>query len=258
MSITIYALRDPRTWEVRYIGKTAHSVEERLRKHVNLALRGHRDHKYNWLRQLLAAGREPTLAILEELPHDADWEEAEVWWIAEGRRRGWPLTNQTDGGEGQSKGFRHTVESRARISKSNRGRKHSPESRARIRASLLGRPHSASRRAAISAGIRRDSISEEHKLKISVAQTGQRCSAQTRERISAARIGHEVAPETRAGISKALKGRKMKRLEEEDVGEIRAKYATGEITQKKLAADYDVHVATILNIVNYHTWRNVA
>ena len=84
--VSIYALRDPRTQEVRYIGKTIHSVSGRLRKHIGLARNGHRDHKYNWMRQLLVLGLEPVLDILELVSPDADWEESEMWWIAEGHR----------------------------------------------------------------------------------------------------------------------------------------------------------------------------
>lgn len=61
--------------------------------------------------------------------------ELERYWIALGRAFGWPLRNQTDGGEG----VRPTPAVRARMSASHAGNRHTPESRARIRSAIRER-----------------------------------------------------------------------------------------------------------------------
>lgn len=222
--ITIYALRDPRTWEVRYIGKTAYSVGERLCKHINLALRGHRDHKYNWLRQLLAAGLEPVLGILEELPPEGDWEEAEAWWIAEGRKRGWPLTNQTDGGGG----VRPTEEVRAKMRAAwveRRKQGVSPETRARMSASKKGKKHS-----------------------VAWVETQRQTL-----------LGRSLSVATKAKIRAAQLGEKSHcaKLNDNEVREIRRRYAAGGVLQQELANEYGVADCTVSQIVNCKTWGHV-
>jgi hypothetical protein len=55
--------------------------------------------KEKWIRELLAnAHRAPTMVVLEDAA--GKWRERERWWIAFGRRLGWPLTNATEGGDG--------------------------------------------------------------------------------------------------------------------------------------------------------------
>lgn len=99
----IYALRDPRDYTVRYIGKS-NDPEARLQAHM-------KDKKSNpiktrWIDELLAEKLEPELEILENVVLD-EWQEAEIKWIAKGREEGWPLTNITDGGDGTTAGWRN-------------------------------------------------------------------------------------------------------------------------------------------------------
>ena len=92
----VYALCDPRTGEVRYVGKTARSVHARVRAHTNGVLRGGSTHKDNWLRSIDCKPRVTVLALgLSEQLDDL-----ERRWIAALRTEGAPLTNLTDGGEG--------------------------------------------------------------------------------------------------------------------------------------------------------------
>lgn len=94
--IYIYALIDPRTTEVRYIGKSIRP-RERLANHCNEQGSSWRN---RWLRQLVSLGLRPELAICETLPDDGDWIAAERKWIAQAKAWGWPLTNCTSGGDG--------------------------------------------------------------------------------------------------------------------------------------------------------------
>lgn len=91
----IYALVDPRTDEIRYVGKSS-DPHRRFDEHVKRE--GYNRHKQNWIRQLERLGLAPELVVLEEC--NGDWQERERFWIAYGFSEGWPLTNIGSGGEG--------------------------------------------------------------------------------------------------------------------------------------------------------------
>lgn len=92
---TIYCLRDPDTLEVRYVGKTRRSLKRRLSDHRCDKKESHRTH---WFRSVLRRGKDPLIEALELVVGEG-WEERERYWIAEYRRRGARLVNQTTGGE---------------------------------------------------------------------------------------------------------------------------------------------------------------
>ena len=95
----IYALVDPVTHAVRYVGK-ADDWYQRWRQHC--AIDGNpNSHKNRWIRKVLAREIEPFPFpyIIEECPK-SEWQERERYWIAEYRRRGHKLTNATSGGDG--------------------------------------------------------------------------------------------------------------------------------------------------------------
>lgn len=92
--VYIYGLKDPRTGEIRYVGKSVHP-RERYKQHVkggesNL-------HKGRWIADLRRAGLKPEMIILEETT-EAEWEARERHWIKQGLDSGWPLTNIAAGG----------------------------------------------------------------------------------------------------------------------------------------------------------------
>lgn len=120
---TIYALCEPDSGEIRYVGKTVSSLGTRLSQHLCAARKGKRTHLHCWLRSL---ANRPTIVTLELVPY-ADDAEAEKRVIADLRSRGARLTNATDGGEGK-KGCYHSEETRARIRAWNVGRKMPPKS----------------------------------------------------------------------------------------------------------------------------------
>lgn len=111
MSVKIYALCDPDTLEVRYVGK-AKDLAFRIRSHRwESRNQRYNTRKANWLRSL--KGREPVVMVLAEVADDG-WEEAERFWIAEMRDRGCDLTNHTDGGEGW-RGNSHSEEAKQKM-----------------------------------------------------------------------------------------------------------------------------------------------
>lgn len=90
----IYALSDPITGQLRYIGK-ANDSAERLKSHLRDANR--RDTPvYRWIRKLTNKGLAPAVKVLE-VTHD--WQESERRLIALSRARGDKLLNVADGGD---------------------------------------------------------------------------------------------------------------------------------------------------------------
>lgn len=85
------------------------------------------------------------------------------------------LCNLTDGGEGSS-GYKHTAETRAKLSVMKKGKKPPP-------------------------------LSAEARAKIAKANTGRKMSDEARAKMSAAWVGRVITPEWRAKLTAAQKGR---------------------------------------------------
>ena len=134
----IYALVDPTSHEIRYIGKTCQVIAKRLQKHYLEARKPEvKHHRAQWLRKLEREGLKPNVVILHQCPGNDAACAAERFWIAHYRAAGFDLTNATPGGDGHS-GWKHTEESRQRISDALKGRTRSEETKARISAGKKG------------------------------------------------------------------------------------------------------------------------
>lgn len=96
MTNYIYALQDPITDEIRYVGKSI-NPEERLKYHIKHLKREANTWKSRWITKLLNQGLSPQLIILEEVV--GRWQEAEMFWIAYLKSIGCRLTNLTEGGD---------------------------------------------------------------------------------------------------------------------------------------------------------------
>ena len=176
----IYGLVDPRTDELRYIGRSSNGLE-RPRYHVWYVKCGNyplTTRCQAWIKSLLNIDREPQFIVLEdfEIANDDILNSAEKRLIAHHRLCGCNLTNHTDGGEG-SIGYKHTKESLDKISKSSKGRQ------ARL-------------------GMKTSDVT---KKRISKSQQGKTTSVETRRKMSNSHRGKKVSDETRRKMSEAAK-----------------------------------------------------
>ena len=135
----IYALIDPTTQYVRYIGK-ANDLQVRLRRHLSKTELKPKSHKVFWIKSLIEKGLKPEIIMLEKVNY-TEWQQSECKWIA--HYRGLPdyptLTNGTLGGDGVDRGFKHTLETRQKMSTSRKGRKVTEETKNKLRISHLGK-----------------------------------------------------------------------------------------------------------------------
>lgn len=96
--ISIYALRDPFTLKIRYIGQTS-NLRRRYWQHLKAGKLCQPDtYIYRWISNLLSKNEIPQLIILEEV-EDEFWEQAEISWIEYALWIGWPITNTAPGGQ---------------------------------------------------------------------------------------------------------------------------------------------------------------
>lgn len=184
----IYGLCDPSTKAVRYIGKSSCGMR-RPRYHKYAAGKGDGGACANWIRSLLSSGSLYEIVVLEVVPDGDSLVDREVWWIAHGRKQGWKLLNQTDGGEGLP-GYEHHAMTRAKLRDASLRQWSDPESRSRVVRSMFGRKVSSAGRAALS-----------------VSHMGLTQSAETRAKKSASLKGHLTSIKTREKIRAALKAR---------------------------------------------------
>ena len=132
----IYGLIDPRTQQLRYVGKTQHELRRRLNEHRTISYGGSKarnQHCAKWLRALHKAGHSFDYTVLQEIPAGGDWEEAEQFWIAYFKYVGANLTNHTAGGDGLC-GIRRPKDVYERGAAKRRGKPLSEEAKARMRA----------------------------------------------------------------------------------------------------------------------------
>lgn len=197
----IYALADPLTNEVRYVGKTDR-LKVRLATHRRDLSNSYRG---RWLRSI---NYQIDLHILEENP--VDWMDAERFWIAYFKFIGARLTNTTGGGEGL---VNPSDEVRDKIRKARTGSSHTKESKAKITRSLkgnsyaLGFKHSEQTRAKISHGGMGRIHSLKTKAKMSAWQKGCTPSEQCRNAVAEANRKRLFTDDDRA-----LKSANMKRI----------------------------------------------
>lgn len=134
----IYALIDPDSKAVRYVGKTVNLKQRVSYGHLSKRdMNDRRMHKANWLRGLAAQGKTPEVQVLETVAGGNGWQERERHWIAHYRDAGAPLTNMTDGGDGGGVGLM-SPEARKKQGDRLRGVPRPPEVVEKLRAAHKG------------------------------------------------------------------------------------------------------------------------
>lgn len=155
----IYALYDPRTCELRYVGKSDRP-RERLANQMNERSDTYRCH---WLQELRSLGLRPIQVIIDAVPSGTDWQTAERAYIAGARAMTSRITNGTTGGDGVT-GL--SDEARERIRSTWLGRKHRSESLAKIAAASRGRHHTQAWRESMRDKMCDREFTPEHRQKI--------------------------------------------------------------------------------------------
>lgn len=162
-TVSIYGLIDPRTNQLRYVGKTKRSTSHRRYEHVCASHLKAKSHKNHWIESLLRDGERPESVVLEEVT-ESEWEEAESFWIQYMKFIGCNLVNSTSGGDGvhnpsaeirekigaASRGKKRTFseEHRAKLAAANRLRAQNPEWCAAISRRMRGNKNGATPRSA--------------------------------------------------------------------------------------------------------------
>lgn len=134
MTTYIYALKDPITFEIRYIGKSDNPIK-RLRKHIIFTKANPNcyNHKTNWIRQIISTNSIPIIEIIDEV-NIVDWMFWESHYISLYKSWGFNLVNSTLGGDGGAtrNGRKNSVEHCLKMSLSQKGRKLTEEHRKKI------------------------------------------------------------------------------------------------------------------------------
>lgn len=228
MTTIIYALIDPMTREIRYVGKTSKGVIVRLKKHMNVAKHNDGSHLLHWLRELDDNGMTPATKILETVKRGDSWQERERYWIAYGRESGWPLTNATDGGDGL---VNPSEKTRQKLSDAARGKRYATGKRSDAFSKRMAQVAKETKNAL------GHTVSE--KSKVQISKNLKAYFANGGDRVQGERCGNS-------------------KLTESDVIEIRRQYVNGGTSHRKLAAEYSVSHSCIRDAITGRNWVHLS
>lgn len=116
---TIYALIDPNTLLVRYIGQTICNVKKRYHQHIYAAKQEKSKvrHITSWIKYLANKYQTPILEIIEDNIEIEQLDSKEIQYIKLFKSIGANLCNHSEGGKGM-RGFKQSIESRLKRAKS--------------------------------------------------------------------------------------------------------------------------------------------
>lgn len=127
-TVYIYSLKDPRDYQIKYIGKTI-DIDKRYKQHIK-NYTNKKSLKNSWVSSLLQYGLQPMLEIVE-ICDESKWQEREQYWIKYYKELGFDLKNMTNGGDGNT-GLKMSDTSKEKIRRANLGKKSSKEKIAKI------------------------------------------------------------------------------------------------------------------------------
>lgn len=197
-----YGLFDPRTAELRYIGKSSNGLI-RPRVHSTIGGRKGNTHRAAWLRQLYKdSERLPFVLVLQKCQCDREVLTCEIQLIEFFRKQGFDLTNLSAGGDG-AVGVKKSEETRKLLSLAHKGR----------------RPSDACIAAAVKAKLGKK-FSEEIRAKQRLAwKTRPKMSLESVARSAEKRRGMKRSLETRQQMSISAKARKQRERVQKEAGQ---------------------------------------
>lgn len=122
-TVKIYLLKHPETNEIKYVGKTTKSLNDRLKDHLSAK---NKSHKTSWFLSLKKLGLIPIIELIEEV-NNSNWQDREIYWIDFYLKQGYNLCNHTKGGDGRN-GEKFSEETKKKMSEVRLGYKPKKES----------------------------------------------------------------------------------------------------------------------------------
>lgn len=182
--VYIYALCDPITEAVKYIGKTK-DLNQRYSNHLR---RNEHNRKSRWIQGLKKKGLKPILIVLDYVPV-SDWDFWEQHYVFLYRSWGFNLHNIELGG-GRGKIFSQETLKKKSVSATKNnpkywlGKKRSNETKKKISAGNKGKTHTKETKEKLSKLFKGRKNSPDHIKKISNALTGKKLSDHHKKRLS--------------------------------------------------------------------------
>jgi len=202
----------------QYIGFTSRTLVKRCEEHLAEAnLTRKNSHLYNAIRYYGWAAFTSEILYMSEDAHHCK-NEAEVALIADYNTYKGRGYNLTEGGDG-CVGYKHSQESKDKISNAKKGTKHSQETIDKMTKSRQGRIFSQETKLKMSAAKTGKKLSIETKLKMSkpksektkIKMKGPK-SAEAKSNMSKNRMGMKFSDEHRKNLSLAAKNRKRRKI----------------------------------------------
>lgn len=224
MNTFIYALCEPGTRTVRYIGKT-HNIKKRFRQHSKEGGKL-KTHLGCWIRSLPSP---PEMIIIREVSGDGS--KAERRCIRLAKYFGMRLVNSTEGGDGVTM----TPEIREKISAALSGKAFTPSHLFSMRAAAILRRGRAPHNKGIPMP---ESLKANLRLLVGErsAHFGRKRTTETRAKMSAAQTGRLASEEAKQNMSSAKQGEKNNRFGTRHTKETKMKMRLSALARNKKGA----------------------
>ncbi len=221
----IYALVDSSDpTNIRYVGKTARRIRDRLWDHKKYAKRfPNKTYRSTWINSVWRRGSEVIAVELEECDESVI-NEREMYWIAYYKAHGYRLTNHTDGGDGSTNMDEST---RQKLRDYHTGRPFPESAKRKLSDMFKGRPS---------------------------PMTGRKHTEDARSKMKGRFLGVKRPPDV---VTRMARGQAMKigKLSEDDVREIYQKCVAAAKSQREIAEAHGVSLSCVERIYSGTTWK---